>query len=82
MPVDTYPLSVRPGNHPITPAMAEAFGGRTAVQEREMRGVPVLSVCAPIRDSLNDVVGILEVFTSLAPERWTVSALTPDAPGE
>ncbi len=39
------------------------------------RGAPLLSVCAPIRDSLDDVVGIVEVFASLAPERATVDML-------
>jgi 23S rRNA pseudouridine1911/1915/1917 synthase len=35
-------------------------------------GYPVLSVCAPIRDSLDDVVGVVEVFASLAPEKLRV----------
>jgi hypothetical protein len=75
VPVDSHPCAVRPGNHPITPAMAEAFEGRTAVQELEWRGCPLLSVCAPIRDSLDDVVGVVEVFASLAPEHLLVDML-------
>jgi hypothetical protein len=72
VPVDSHPLQVRPGNHPISEAMAEAFAGRTAVQDLEMRGHPLLSVCAPIRDSLDEVVGVVEVFGSLVPERFKV----------
>ena len=59
-----------PGRHPVTPALAAAFEGRTEVQPLTINGVPVLSVCAPIRDSLDDVVGALEVFASLEPERY------------
>lgn len=58
-----------PGKFPVTAAMAAAFEGRTAVQELDFGGVPVLSVCAPIRDSLDEVVGVLEVFASLQPDR-------------
>lgn len=72
VPVDTGPLSVRPGNHPISPAMAEAFAGKTAVQEIEMRGWPLLSVLAPVRDSLDEVVGVVEVFASLVPDKFKV----------
>jgi hypothetical protein len=75
VPVDSHPCAVRPGNHPVTPAMAEAFAGRTAVQELDWRGCPLLSVCAPIRDSLDDVVGVVEVFASLAPERLRMDQL-------
>jgi hypothetical protein len=77
VPVDSHPCAVRPGNHPITPAMAAAFEGGTAVQELDWpwRGCPILSVCAPIRDSLDDVVGIVEVFASLTPDRATVDML-------
>jgi hypothetical protein len=75
IPADLHPLSVRPGNHPISPAMAEAFAGRVAVQELNMRGFPLLSVCAPIRDSLDDVVGILEVFASLVPHVFRVNKM-------
>jgi len=75
VPADAHPCAVRPGNHPVTPAMAEAFAGRVAVQELDWRGCPLLSVCAPIRDSLDDVVGVVEVFASLAPERLRVDTL-------
>jgi hypothetical protein len=75
MPVDAHPCASRPGNHPVSPAMAEAFAGKVAVQELEFRGAPVLSVCAPIRDSLDDVVGALEVFASLVPEKLRVDLL-------
>jgi hypothetical protein len=75
MPVDAHPCASRPGNHPISPAMAEAFAGNVAVQQLEFRGAPVLSVCAPIRDSLDDVVGVVEVFASLAPEKLRVDVL-------
>lgn len=74
LPVDTHPLPVRPGNHPISPAMAEAFNGRIAIQEREMHGFPLLAACAPIRDSLDDVVGVVELFASLVPDRFRVDA--------
>jgi hypothetical protein len=74
LPCDSHPRAVRPGNHPISEAMAEAFAGGTAVQEIEFRGWPLLSVCAPIRDSLDDVVGVVEVFASLLPEEFTVNS--------
>lgn len=76
VPVDVDPnRSVRPGDHPVTPAMAKAFEGTTAVQELSFKGFPVLSVCAPIRDSLDNVVGVVEVFASLRPDLYTVNAL-------
>jgi hypothetical protein len=74
-PVDVHPLPVRPGNHPLSPAVAAAFEGKTGVQELELRGHPVLSVCAPIVDSMNDVVGVVEVFASLVPETFKVDML-------
>lgn len=74
-PVDVHPLPVRPGNHPLTPAVADAFQGRLAVQELQLRGYPVLSACAPITDSMSDVVGVVEVFASLAPDRFKVDML-------
>lgn len=74
-PVDSYFMAVRPGNHPMTPAAAAAFAGETAIHEFNFLGVPVLSVCAPIRDSLDDVVGVVELFASLAPERSRVGLL-------
>jgi len=73
--VDSHPCAVRPGNHPISPAMAEAFAGRVAVQDLEFRGHPLLGVCAPIRDSLDEVVGVVEVFASLVPEKFRVNGL-------
>ena len=75
VPADVHPLTVRPGNHPISPAMAEAFAGRVGVQELSMRGFPLLSVCAPIRDSLDDVVGVVEVFASLVPDKFRVNKM-------
>jgi len=75
LPVDNHPLKATKGNHPISKAMAEAFAGGTAVQELEWRGCPLLSVCAPIRDSLDDVVGVVEIFASLIPEQLKVDAL-------
>jgi hypothetical protein len=75
VPVDLHPLPVRPGNHPISPAMAAAFGGGTALQELTCEGHPVLSICAPIRDSMEDVVGVVEVFGSLVPEQFKVDQL-------
>jgi hypothetical protein len=73
--IDSHPCAVRPGNHPVSPAMAEAFAGRPAAQDLEMRGHPLLGVCAPIRDSLDDVVGVVEVFASLEPETFRVDGL-------
>jgi hypothetical protein len=70
LPCDSYPKSVRPGNHPMSEAVIKAFAGETAVQDVQMRGYPMLSVCAPIRDSLDDVVGVVEVFASLVPEKF------------
>ena len=75
VPVDGHPLAVRPGNHPVSAAMAEALAGGVGVQELSMRGFPLLSVCAPIRDSLDDVVGIVEVFGSLVPDVFQVNHL-------
>ncbi|MCG3181268.1 MAG: hypothetical protein BIFFINMI_03647 [Phycisphaerae bacterium] len=75
VPVDIHPLAVRPGNHPIPPAMAEAFAGRTAVHEQAYQGHPMLSVCAPIRNSMEEVVGVVEVSASLEPERFKVDQL-------
>ena len=74
LPIDSHPKAVRPGNHPISEAMARAFAGETAVQDLEFRGYPLLSVCAPIRDSLDDVVGVVEVFASLVPDRFKVDS--------
>lgn len=74
-PVDMHALPVRPGNHPMSDAVAAAFDGQPAVQELTIRGFPALSVCSPIRDSMDDVVGVVEVFASLAPERMQVDLL-------
>lgn len=73
--VDLHCCPVRPGNHPIKPAMAEAFAGRTAVHEWEFRGYPILAVCAPIVDSMEDVVGIVEVYASLVPDTFRINVL-------
>lgn len=75
VPVDLHCCAVRPGNHPIKPAMAEAFAGRTAVHEWEFRGFPILAVCTPILDSLEDVVGVVEVYASLVPDRFRINML-------
>lgn len=77
VPVDLHPFSVRPGNHPLTPAMRKALQGTTALQTLTYRGVPILSLCAPLRDSLDDIVGILEVFASLAPRVFSVKVEYP-----
>ena len=74
VPVDPHPRGVK-GVYPVSPALAEAFAGRVGVEELEFRGVPILSVAAPIRDSLEDVVGAIEVFGSLAPDRLRVDSL-------
>ena len=74
-PADMHPLEVRPGSHPISPAMEAAFKGEVGVQDLVMRGHPVLSVCAPIRDSMEDVVGVVEIFASLVPDRFQVNML-------
>lgn len=74
VPVDPHPKDVKTP-HPVSPAMEEAFQGRVGVEELEFRGVPLLSVCAPIRDSFEDVVGVVEVFGSLAPDRLKVDTL-------
>ena len=58
------------GQYPLAPALAAAFDGRMAAQDMTIKGFPVLSVCGPIRDSLDDVVGVLEVFASLEPEKF------------
>ncbi len=73
--VDIHPCSTRPGNHPLTEAMTAAFAGRTAFQEIEIKGFPALSACGPIRDSLDDVVGVVEVYASLAPDAFSVDLL-------
>ncbi len=67
--MDLHPCPPRPGIWPISPAMAEAFAGRTAFQEFQYRGRPGLAVCAPVRDSLDDVVGVVEIYASLVPEK-------------
>lgn len=74
VPVDPHPRDVK-GAHPIEGALKEALEGRTAVEELEFGGAPLLSVCAPIRDSLEDVVGAVEVYASLAPDRFRVDKL-------
>jgi len=74
-PVDVNPLAVRPGNHPMSPAVAAAFDGNVGVQELQMRGQPILSVTAPIRDSMEDVVGVVELCASLAPQRFQMDLL-------
>jgi hypothetical protein len=74
VPVDPHPKDVK-GAHPVSPAMEEAFQGRVGVEELEFRGAPLLSVYAPIRDSFEDVVGVVEVFGSLAPEKTRVDML-------
>ena len=45
------------------------------MQELTLRGHPILSACAPIVDSMNDVVGAVEVFASLTPETFRVDML-------
>ncbi len=67
--MDLHPVMARPGTRPVNEAMRRALGGDTAVQEFEFRGLPVLSVLAPIRDSFEDVVGVLEVYAPLVPEK-------------
>lgn len=74
VPVDPHPKDVKSA-HPVGPAVAEAFEGRVSVEEGEFRGVPILSVYAPIRDSLEDVVGVVEVYASLAPDKLRVDCL-------
>jgi hypothetical protein len=74
MPMDRHPKGVKQ-LHPITLAMGEAFAGGTAIEEQEMDGVPILSVYAPVRDSMDDVVGIVEVYGSLAPDKLKVDTL-------
>lgn len=74
-PVDLYALSVRPGNHPMTPAVAAAFNGETTIHEISMHATPIMSICAPIRDSMDDVVGVVELFASLAPDRVRVGLI-------
>ncbi len=75
LPVDTYPQSVRPGNYPINEARAAAFAGGIGVHEFECRGYPVMGVCTPIRDSLDDVVGVVELFASLVPDVFRADCL-------
>lgn len=74
VPVDPHPHEVK-GVHPVSEAMDAAFGGGTGVEEQIFRGVPILSVYAPVRDSFEDVVGVVEVFASLAPDRLRVDTL-------
>jgi hypothetical protein len=74
VPIDAHPKEVK-GVHPVSPAMEEAFAGRLGVEEQEFRGMPILSVYAPIRDSFEDVVGVVEVFGSLVPDRFCVDTL-------
>jgi hypothetical protein len=74
VPMDRHPKAVK-GLHPITLAMGEAFAGRTAVEEQDFDGIPILSVYAPIRDSMEDVVGAVEVYGSLAPDRLKIDTL-------
>jgi hypothetical protein len=70
VPVDSDPnRPSNPGSADRNSAMAAAFAGKTAAQLLTFKGFPVLSVCAPIRDSLDDVVGVVEVFASLAPDK-------------
>ncbi len=76
VPVDSSPLPVRPGNHPITPEMARALEGETVVRETALRNWPLLSVLAPIRDSLDDVVGVTEVFASLVPDKFKADSVS------
>ncbi len=67
--MDVHPVSVvRPGTQPINDAMRRALGGETVEQEYEFRDRPVLSLLTPIRDSFEDVVGVLEVYAPLVPE--------------
>jgi hypothetical protein len=67
--IDVHPVPARPGIRPAGPAMSAAFAGGTAAQEFELNGRPGLSVFAPIRDSLGDVVGAAEVYAPLVPEK-------------
>jgi hypothetical protein len=76
VPVDTGPLSVRPGNHPMTPEMKRALAGETIVLERTLRQWPLLCVLSPIRDSLDEVVGVTEVFASLVPDKFQAGAVS------
>jgi hypothetical protein len=66
--MDMHYVPARPGIIPVSPAMAEAFAGRVGTQELEFRGRPGLAVFSPIRDSLEDVVGVVEVYAALVPE--------------
>jgi hypothetical protein len=67
--MDLHPVMVRPGTQAINESMRRALQGETVLQEFEFRGFPVLSVLTPIRDSLEDVVGVLEVYAPLVPEK-------------
>jgi len=69
--LDVHPVPARPGIRPAGPALSAAFAGDTAAQEFELNGRPGLSVFAPIRDSLGDVVGATEVYGPLVPEKST-----------
>ncbi len=74
MPMDRHPKGVK-ALHPITLAMGEALAGGTAIEEQEIDNVPFLSVYTPIRDSLEDVIGIAEVYGSLAPDKYAIDTL-------
>lgn len=74
MPIDIHPKDVKSA-HPITPAMQEAFSGGVGLEDGMLRDYPILSVFAPIRDSFEDVVGVVEVFASLVPEKLSVNTL-------
>jgi hypothetical protein len=77
--VDAHPLySARPGNYPMLPAMNEAMAGRVGVNESKSGERPVLSVYGPIRDSLDNVVGVLELFASLNPDEYRVDRFDRD----
>jgi hypothetical protein len=76
MPMDAHLKDVKRGLHPMTPAMADAFEGATVVEEQLFGNVPVLSVFEPVRDSMDDVVGVAEVYGSLAPHKLKVDSIT------
>ena len=74
VPVDPHPRDVK-GIHPLSAALKKAFDGGTGVEVLTFNNAPLLSVCAPIRDSLGDIVGVVEVFGSLAPRKYKVDRL-------
>jgi len=84
--IDVHPVPARPGRIPVSPAMAEAFAGRVGRQEFQFRDHPGLAVFSPVVDSLNDVVGVLEVYAALVPEDRPGElfgvAMTPQIPTE